>query len=86
MPRQVIATWEAYEAALDRERKRRQLEREEQNAAFKKSMMDYTTVQQRAAKYGVTLRDWIYEQNCATLTLADLNKLIDLLDGKGSAA
>ena len=51
-----------------------------------KSLNEYTTAQQRVAKYGVKLRAHISEQNCATLTLTDLNKLIDLLDGKGSAA
>lgn len=75
-----------YEAAQERERKRRQAEQEEQDAAYMKSLNEYTTAQQRVAKYGVTLRAHISEQNCATLTLADLNKLLDLLDGKGSAA
>ena len=38
------------------------------------------------SRYGVALYTRSFEQGCVTLTLADLNKLLDLLDGKGSAA
>ena len=46
LPRQVIATWEAYEAAQERERKRRQAEQE---AALKASFVEFFAAHPEAA-------------------------------------
>ncbi len=80
--RRIIDTWEAYEAAQEKESQRRQAEREKRDAADEKDLNERTAARQRASRYGVALYTRIFEQGCVTLTLADLNKLLDLLDGK----